>query len=499
MTLRIYDTRLARKIDFEPLASGRVGLYVCGPTVQNVPHLGHARCYTTWDVVVRFLRFSGFEVTYVRNYTDVDDKIIKMAAEEGMPVPDFVARNIAAWEEDLEAMGLLDPDVKPKVTEHIPEILALIERLVERGLAYEAGGDVYFSVRDFPEYGALSKRDVDDLRAGARVEPGEKKRDPLDFALWKAAKPGEPEWESPWGKGRPGWHIECSAMSMKYLGETFDIHAGGHDLIFPHHENEIAQSVGATGAGFARHWMHNGFVNVDSEKMSKSLGNFRTVREVLAEVDPEVLKWTLLSSHYRSPLNFTPQLFDEGKKRVRYHYETLRRVARTRARLAEEGFSVPEKAGSNSETLPLVQARRIGEPRERFMEAMSDDFNTAGAFAALAGAYAFLNELCDQAESEGADRAGVANTLRVVEDEARALSGVLGLFQQDPEAWLAAQDARAAASGGVDAARVEALIAERIEARKAKDWARADAIRDELKAMGVTLKDTPDGTEWSVA
>ncbi|MDF1566352.1 MAG: cysteine--tRNA ligase [Deltaproteobacteria bacterium] len=497
MSLRVYDTLEAKKIDLEPMEPGKIGLYVCGPTVQNVPHLGHARCYTTWDVVVRYLRFSGFEVTYVRNYTDIDDKIIKMANEEGTPVPEFVARNIVAWEEDLEAMGLLDPDVKPKVTEHIPEIIALTEALIERGLAYEAAGDVYFSVRDFPRYGRLSKRDVDDMRSGARVDPGEQKRDPLDFALWKAAKPGEPEWESPWGKGRPGWHIECSAMSSKYLGETFDIHAGGHDLIFPHHENEIAQSLGGTDGQFARRWMHNGFVNVDSEKMSKSLGNFRTVRELLEEVDAEVLKWTLLSSHYRSPLNFTPQLFDEGKKRVRYHYETLRRVARARAKLAEAGFEAGPPDPST--TLPLVKAKRVGELRGKFVEAMDDDFNTAGAFAVLSSAYGLLNELCDAAEAGEGDLGAIANTLMVTEREARALSAVLGLFQAEPDAWLEAQEARAAASSGIDAAKVEALIAERLEARANKDWGRADAIRDELKAMGVVLKDGPNGTEWSAA
>jgi len=496
MSLVLYDTLQAKKLPFVPENEGEVRLYVCGPTVQNLPHLGHARCYTAWDVVVRYLRFQGYKVTYVRNYTDVDDKIIKMAAEESSEVNDFVARNISAWEEDLQAMGLLDPEVKPRVTEHIPEIIALIEKLIERGLAYKTGGDVYFSVRKFKAYGALSKRALDDLLSGARVEPGEQKEDPLDFALWKAAKPGEPLWESPFGAGRPGWHIECSAMSMKYLGESFDIHAGGHDLIFPHHENEIAQSQGATGGIFARHWMHNGFVNVDQEKMSKSLGNFHTVRDLLKEVDAEVLRWTLLSCHYRSPLNFTSKLFDEGKKRVRYHYETLARVAVTREQLAAEGFSAG--AADASATLPLVKAQRVGELRARFCESMDDDFNTAGAFAVLGGAYSLLNELCDSAQDKKADLQAIANTLKVAGEETRALSSVLGLFLEEPQAWLARQEARAVASQGVDAERIEALIEARRLARASKDWAAADQVRDELAAMGVTLKDGPEGTSWTV-
>ncbi len=498
MTLQLYNTLTARRESFEPLVPGKVGMYVCGPTVQDVPHLGHARCYTTWDVVVRYLRFRGYEVRHVRNYTDIDDKILAMAAQKGKDWRAFVEENIARWERDLQRLGIEEPDVKPRVTEHIPQILDLIRRLIDRGVAYEAGGDVYYAVRAFPKYGALSKRQLDDLKAGARIEPGEHKRDPLDFALWKAAKPGEPSWESPWGPGRPGWHIECSAMSMCHLGETFDIHAGGQDLIFPHHENEIAQSEGATGHLFVRYWMHNGFVNVDDEKMSKSLGNFRTAAEVMDEVHPDVLRWTLLSAHYRSPLNFTGQLFDEARKRVRYCYETLEKAQRVARHLEPDGGVVDAAESQGKTTRQVLFPDRIAGIQSGFVEAMDADFNTAEALGKLSDAFSLLNEVADRSPSSEVERGQVAYTLRKTMRELDLVCGVLGVLRQDPAEALAEMDRLAAARRGVDEARVERLIAERAEARKAKDYARADAIRDELAAMGVTIKDTPEGTTWTV-
>ena len=326
MALRIFNTLTGEKETFVPLAPPKVGLYVCGPTVYDLSHVGHARVYVAFDVVVRVLRRRGYEVTHVRNFTDVDDKIIRRANELGEPPFHLSERFAKAFEEDMAALSVQPPTVAPKVTTHIPEIIALIEKLVARGIAYASEGDVYFSVRGYPGYGKLSKRKLDDLKSGARVEPGEQKRDPLDFALWKAAKPGEPFWESPWGNGRPGWHIECSAMSEKYLGETFDLHAGGKDLVFPHHENELAQSEGASGKPFARVWMHNGFVTLDSEKMSKSLGNFFTIRDVLKKFEPEALRFFLLGTHYRSPINFSDVGLAEAERRLDYFYETLQKA-----------------------------------------------------------------------------------------------------------------------------------------------------------------------------
>src|SRR5512134_2142807 len=340
MAIQLFDTLQAKKRELVPLVPGKIGLYACGPTVYDYSHLGHARCYVVWDVVVRHLRARGLEVKYVRNFTDVDDKIIKRANERGEDPAALASRFADAFHEDMDALGCLRPDVEPRVTGTMPEIVAMIEALVARGFAYAPGnGDVYFAVRSFAEYGRLAKRNLDDLLAGARVEPGESKRDPLDFALWKAAKPGEPSWESPWGKGRPGWHIECSAMSHAHLGAPIDLHAGGKDLVFPHHTNEIAQSVAAVGDGrtaesFCRYWMHNGFVEIDDEKMSKSLGNFFTVRDVLARFDAEALRLFLLGTHYRNDFNFSDAVLADAERRLVYLYETLDKADR-----AAEGVS----------------------------------------------------------------------------------------------------------------------------------------------------------------
>src|SRR5438309_1148038 len=476
MPLRVWNTLTDRKEEFVPLQPGRVGMYVCGLTVYDVSHVGHARFLVAFDAAVRFLRWAGWNVTYVRNWTDVDDKIIRRAAERGEDPKTLAERFIAACREDFDALSVLPADFEPRATEHIPEMQRLIAQLIERGYAYPSEGDVYFAVRSYPQYGKLSKRNLDDLLAGARVEPGERKRDPLDFALWKAAKPGEPKsvtWESPWGPGRPGWHIECSAMSQRYLGTTFDVHGGGKDLVFPHHENEIAQSEAASGQPLARFWVHNGFVTIDAEKMSKSLGNFRTIRDLLVHWDGESLRAFLLSTHYRHPINFSEPALADADRRVEYFYESL---AKGDAYLRQKKFS--------QEAQPLPDA--LAE----FRAAMEDDFNTADALAKLEHLYARLNARIDAK----APPAEVAALLRTV----RELSHVLGLSLRTPEEAIRSRRQLAARRKSIDPSWVEERIAARVAARKAKDFAQADAIRDEVKGSGVELRDSPTGTDWRV-
>lgn len=456
--IRIYDTLQRRKVPLEPLLPGRVGLYVCGMTVYDYCHLGHARVMVTFDTVVRYLRARGLQVTYVRNITDIDDKIIRRALERREPIQTLTARFIDAMHEDEAALLCRPPDLEPRATEHVGSMQRLIGELIARGHAYAAtNGDVYYAVRSFPDYGRLSGKSIDELAVGARVEAGEDKRDPLDFALWKAAKPGEPSWPSPWGDGRPGWHIECSAMSADALGCAFDIHGGGADLQFPHHENEIAQSQ-AAGCAFARHWMHNGFVRVNDEKMSKSLGNFFTVRELLPRYEGEVLRFFILASHYRSPLNYGEDALEQARAGLTRLYTALRGLA---------PGPLPEGLGT--------------EWRERFHAAMSDDFHTPTAVALLFDLAREINRLRD----EGSE---VAPPLAML---LRELGGILGLLGQDPEAFL-----RGAAADEVDADWVAERIAARTAARQARDFARSDAIRDELAAAGIALEDGPTGTIW---
>jgi cysteinyl-tRNA synthetase len=473
MALRIFSTLTGEKEAFAPLRPPKVGVYVCGVTSYDYSHIGHARCYVAFDVAVRVLRARGYEVTFVRNFTDIDDKIIKRASELGEAPGTLSERFIAAYHEDMEALGVARADIEPRVTGHIPEIVALIGKLVERGLAYASEGDVYFAVRAFPDYGKLSRRKLDDMRAGARVEPGEQKRDPLDFALWKAAKPGEPFWESPWGPGRPGWHIECSAMSERYLGETFDLHAGGKDLVFPHHENEIAQSVGASGKLFAKAWMHNGFVTVDEEKMSKSLGNFFTIREVLKKFEPEALRLFLLGTHYRSPINFSDVGVAEAERRLDYFYETL--------------LKADEVADASVESGSMTDAPTFAATLDA---ALDDDFNTPEALAALSAPFTKLNDLLARpSKGKIPEIVGLAGALR-------AATGVLGICQQAPSSYLARRYARVMVERGLDSAKVEEVVARRTAARAARDFAAADALRQELLALGVEVKDTPAGTVW---
>ena len=478
MTLSVFNTMGSRKEPFVPLVPGRIRMYVCGVTVYDLCHIGHARANVAFDIIVRYLRHTGYDVTYIRNFTDIDDKILRRAAEEGSDYLAVSTKYIKAFHEDFDRLGLLRPDVEPKATEHIPEIVALVERLVRDGKAYEVGGDVYYSVKGFPGYGKLSGKNVDDLRAGARVDVDERKNDPLDFALWKASKPGEPAWESPWGPGRPGWHIECSAMAMKHLGETFDIHGGGKDLVFPHHENEIAQSEAATGKPFARYWLHNGFVNIDNEKMSKSLGNFFTLRDVLSRVKPEVLRFFLASSHYRSPIDYSDRSLTEAKAGLDRLYRVKEKAEACRA-----AGAAPSPLPPGEEVAPLLSAPA------RFGEAMDDDFNTAGAMGHLFDAVRALNRLAPAEPSADVERAGMFLAGYELIDP---LFAVLGLLRApSPEHFKAA-----GADGKMPEGEILARIEARRAARSAKQYGEADRIRKELEASGVLLEDGKSGTTW---
>ncbi|KIH77770.1 cysteinyl-tRNA synthetase [Geoalkalibacter ferrihydriticus] len=480
MSIRLFNTLTGRKEDFQPLDPGKVRMYVCGVTTYDYCHMGHARANIVFDIVYRYFRYRGFDVTYVRNYTDVDDKIIQRANERGIPSHELAEQFIRAFDEDMAALGLDLPTSQPKATEHIGDIIALVERLIERGMAYAAGGDVYFSVEKFPTYLKLSKRNLDEMQAGARIAPGEHKRHPMDFALWKAAKPGEPAWDSPWGPGRPGWHIECSAMSMAFLGESFDIHGGGKDLIFPHHDNEIAQSEAATGKPFAKYWMHNGFVNVNQEKMSKSLGNFFTIRTILEKFDPEVVRFFILTAHYRSPIDFSDQNLKEARAGLTRFYEALQAAAELLADL------LASEAASNEGA----------QLEERFRAAMDDDFNSAQAIGHLFDAVRSLNRLLGEKKLRKSPEKLAA--LRDLHDALLRLGAVLGLFTSDPAAWLRRRNLDGLKELGLSPAEIEARIAERLEARAAKDFVRADQVRDELAAQGVQLLDSPQGTIWKV-
>ncbi|CAL1239972.1 cysteine--tRNA ligase [Candidatus Methylocalor cossyra] len=462
--LVIYNTLTRQKEPFVPVDPGKVRMYVCGVTVYDYCHLGHARVMVVFDMVARYLRHLGYEVLYVRNITDIDDKIIQRARERGESIANLTAHFIDAMHQDERALGVLPPDLEPRATGAIADMLTMIQRLLERGYAYlGANGDVYYSVAKFKQYGKLSGKNREDLRAGERVEPGEAKRDPLDFVLWKAAKPGEPAWESPWGPGRPGWHIECSAMAVSCLGQHFDIHGGGMDLQFPHHENEIAQSEGATGEKFVNVWMHNGFVRLNEEKMSKSLGNFFTVREILARYRPEVVRFFILNSHYRSPLNYSDENLEEANAALVRLYTALR------------GLPLPPGTGGADS----------GEPfRTRFEAAMQDDFNTPEAIAVL---FDLAREVNRARSGSPAEAARLAALLK-------SLGAVLGLLQADPDHFL--QQGTTPAPGGLTAEAIEALIQARLEARRNKRWAEADRIRDELKAQGILLEDGPTGTTW---
>lgn len=453
--LKIYNTLKRRKENFHPISERKVGIYLCGVTVYDYCHIGHARTNVSADVMVRYLRYSGYDVTYVRNITDIDDKIIKRAQENKEPIDKLTERFILAMYEDFDALKLLPPDHEPRATTYIPKMIALIEKIIANNHAYVASnGDVYFDVRSFKEYGALSHHNIEQLESGARVEINDVKRDPLDFVLWKLAKPGEPSWASPWGEGRPGWHIECSAMSMDLLGEHFDIHSGGRDLIFPHHENEIAQSKAATGKSFVNVWVHGGFLQIEKEKMSKSLGNFVTIREVLKVHSPEVVRYVLMSSHYRSPLSYSEDLLTQAKLSLTRFYTALR-------------------------FLPPAEPEKYTIFEKEFIAAMDDDFNTPIALSVL---FELAHEIQRLRETKKLKIAAAHGALL------RQLGNVLGILHTDPETFFQ--------TGKVDVEKIEALIAQREIARAEKDWALADRIRQQLTEMSITLEDGPKGTTW---
>ena len=482
---KIYNT-LTRKVEtFVPLEEGKVKMYVCGVTAYDSPHLGHARSAVIFDALYRFLKFLGYEVTYVRNITDIDDKVINRSQKEGIPWRELVERCIKEYNSAMEKLGVLKPDFEPRATEHIPEIISLIEKIMERGYAYESRGDVYFEVEKFPSYGKLSGRKIEELKAGVRIEVSEKKRHPLDFALWKSAKPGEPFWESPWGKGRPGWHIECSAMSMKYLGETLDIHGGGLDLIFPHHENEIAQSESATGKPFVRYFVHHGLITVEGEKMSKSLGNFVTMDYLLNKFHPEVIRTFLLSKHYRSPLDYSEEKIKETEKAVYHLYETLYWL---------------KKAVSKGEGLLSERGRKLEKAlikfEEEFINALLEDFNTALAIGHL---FNLINDTYNFLGKQQTFTSEEVLLLERVEERIKELSGkILGIGAQDVFSFWKTERERKLKEKGKSLEEVEALVKKRSEARKEKNFEVADKIRDELKQLGIVLKDTRVETFWYI-
>jgi len=489
MSLRVYNTLSGKKEEFQPLVPNKVGMYVCGVTVYDYCHIGHARANIVFDIVYRYLQYSNYDVTYVRNYTDVDDKIIARANERGITSQALSEEFIEAFDEDMTALGLRKPTHEPKATEHIAQIITLVQGLIAKGMAYESAGDVYYSVDKFPSYLKLSKRNMEEMQAGARIAPGELKRNPMDFALWKTAKPGEPSWESPWGAGRPGWHIECSAMSSALLGETFDIHGGGRDLIFPHHENEIAQSEGASGKPFVKYWLHNGFVNVNQEKMSKSLGNFFTIRDILKSYDAEVVRFFILTAHYRSPIDFSDQNLEESRHGLTRFYEALAQLDKGLAKADKEA---PQGAVPESLAEPVA---RLTQLEERFRAAMDDDFNTALAIGHMFDAVRAINRILAE---ENTLKGRLQEILGRGRDDLLRLGEVLGLFVSEPSAWLARSAQEGLSESGLSAKEIESLILERREARANKDFARSDQIRDDLAAKGIQLLDGPEGTTWKM-
>lgn len=463
MSIKLYNTLTRQKEIFKPIEEGVVKMYVCGPTVYNYIHIGNARPAIIFDMVRRYLQFRGYKVNYVSNFTDVDDKLINAAKELGEDVPTIAERFIKAYFEDVGALGVKNADVHPRVTETMEEIIEFISGLVDKGFAYETNGDVYFSTRKFKDYGKLSQQSIDDLQSGARIEVGNQKNDPLDFALWKAAKPGEISWQSPWGEGRPGWHIECSAMVKKYLGETIDIHAGGQDLSFPHHENEIAQSEALTGKSMANYWLHNGYINIDNEKMSKSLGNFILVHDIIKKYDPQVIRFFMLMAHYRSPINFSDELLDSarnGLDRLKTVVENLE-------------YRLVETANLGENEADWLA--KIDDEKNNFIQEMDDDFNSANGIATLFDLAKLANVYLRE---DHTNKVVLEHFLHVFQE----LAAILGLELSTTKELLDEE--------------IDQLIIQRNEARKARDFALADKIRDQLKELNIVLEDTPQGVRW---
>jgi cysteinyl-tRNA synthetase len=491
--MKIYNTFTGRKEEFVPLIPNKVKIYACGVTVYDHCHIGHARSAIVFDVIRRYIKYKGFDVKYVRNFTDIDDKIINRAKQEGITW-DAVARKYTdEYYKDMKRLGVGRADIEPKATEHIEEIIDIVNGLIEKGYAYEVKGSVYFSVDKFIGYGNLSKKDMEEMMAGARVEVDERKKNPLDFALWKKSKEGEPSWESPWGSGRPGWHIECTAMSIKHLGESFDIHGGGADLLFPHHENEIAQSEAFTGKPFAKYWIHNGFITIDKEKMSKSLGNFFTIKEVLDKFDPEVVRFFLLSTHYRSPIEFSDDQLREAESSIDRYYTTIVRINDFLGTLIVS-TSLEKKNGGEEE---FSNAGKIFEGlllsfREKFEEAMDDDFNTALALGHIFELIREANRFLDNRPSGLKSRNLLSQTKELLFEAGE----ILNIFGRTPHVWyLSLMEIR---NIGLSEKNILEKIKERQDARQKKDWHIADAIRKELEEKGIILEDKKDGTDWKV-
>ena len=484
-----------KKEDFVPLHETKVGMYVCGVTVYDLCHIGHARSAIVFDTIYRYFRYRGYDVTFVRNFTDIDDKIIRRANEEGVDCKTIAEKYIGEFNMDMGGLGLEKPSVEPRATEHILEMIQLISSLIQKGFAYQGGGDIFFSVERFKDYGKLSKRNLEEMQAGARVEIDEKKENPLDFALWKSSKPGEPFWESPWGKGRPGWHIECSVMSQKYLGKTFDIHGGGRDLIFPHHENEIAQSEAATGKPFVRYWIHNGFVNINKEKMSKSLGNILTIKEILKDWHPEVLRLFFLSHHYRSPVDYSEDSFLETKSGLDRFYTTLKSIKEELGRAPSPSHG-EGKGGGGRASAPDESRKSLESFQMRFEEAMDDDFNTAQALGYFYELQTHLNSLLSL--SKGNTTEEIASLLRKGLEYFSSMGWVFGLFRDDPEKYLDRQKKEGLKKLNLSDEEILRSIEERIAARREKNWKKADEIRNNLLSKGIILEDTPSGTVWKI-
>ncbi len=478
MTLRVFNTMTGKKEIFEPLESGKVRMYVCGPTVYDACHIGHARSVVVFDVIARYLKAIGYEVTYVRNFTDIDDKIIDKANQLEIAPKAVAERFIKEFYEDMDALNVERATMEPRATDHIKPMIQFIERLIEGGYAYRVNGDVFYSIEKFKEYGKLSGRKLEDMEAGARIDIDERKKNPFDFVLWKAAKPGEPNWESPWGMGRPGWHIECSVMSAQYLGETFDIHGGGKDLCFPHHENEIAQSESLSQKPFVKYWIHNGFVNINHEKMSKSLGNFLMIKDVLKTYHPEVVRLFLLSNHYRSPIDFTEKIMEEARTGLDKMYAALLRAGN------ETGFE------QDREITP-------GDWFQQFCEAMNDDFNTARGIGIIFEAVRTINRLLDQHENNLSGQ--IKQTIASARVDVLRIGNILGILLDSPAVYFDKKQKKILEQKAVDPAMIAKLVEKRDAARKAKDWATADQIRDQLAEMDVTIEDRPDGTVWKIS
>jgi cysteinyl-tRNA synthetase len=475
MKIRIFNTLTKKKEIFEPVEPQKVRMYVCGPTVYDSSHIGHARSVVVFDVIVRYLRKQGYDVTYVRNFTDIDDKIIKRANELGIDSKELAEKYITEFYEDMDALNVQRATLEPRATEHISDIIQVVQKLIQKKTAYPLDGDVYFSIESFKEYGKLSGRKLEDMEAGARVAVDERKHNPFDFALWKSAKPGEPSWESPWGKGRPGWHIECTAMSSSLLGETIDIHGGGKDLVFPHHENEIAQSEAAFGKNFVKYWIHNGFVNINQEKMSKSLGNFLLIKDIIKMYHPESVRLFLLSNHYRSPIDFNEKAMEEASGALEKIYTFL------------------ERAGDQLGTSAKVD-NTAGQLWQEFCDAMNDDFNTAQGLGTLFSAVRNLNRILDESGERLSDKD--AEQIKSGYSDVLEVGNILGILQCPPKTYFEQKRLKGIKEESIDPQLIEKMVHERTEARKSKDWAKADKIRAELLEMKIVLEDRADGTVW---